>query len=209
MITDFAALLAPYHLAGADADPPFAFLAPDDDAELPDGVALGEVTLAEAPRGVRAVASKIHANWVWRLTDGEGAALRHGKGAPRGDGTRPRLRILEPCRSVALRAVGVDEGFPGVSHHGVITWVQLARTLKWKAEGAWAWSSEQHPDWAGRSWARPPRAWTTVGEVAALLFGPPCASRMAELHAARDAEVADYVDGLPELARQATRKASR
>jgi len=209
MITDIEALLAPYRLAGRDADPPFAFLAPDDDAELPEGVALGEIRIAEAPRGVRAVASKIHANWVWRITDGEGVALRQGKGAPRGDGTRPKLRIMEPCRSVALRAVGIDEGFPDVSHHGVITWVQLARTLAWKAEGAWAWSTEQHPDWCGRSWARPPRAWSTVGEVAGLLYGPPCASRMAELHAARDAEAVAYVDGLPEAARLALRKATR
>lgn len=209
MITDIEALLAPYRLAGPGTDPPGAVLAPDDDHELPEGVALGEITFAEAPQGVRTVASKIHPDWVWRLTDGEGVVIRQGKGAPRGSGTRPKLRILEPCRSVALRAVAVDAGFLHVSHHGVIVWVQLARTSAWKADSAWAWSTEPAPAGDGRSWARPPRRWTTVGQVAALLSGPPSADRMAELHAARDAAVVAYVDGLPEAARLALRKATR
>lgn len=214
---DYAALLAPYRLAGPGTDPAgwdggSAVLAPDDDDELPDGVALGEIEIGQAPQGVRTVASKIHAEWTWRLTDGEGVTVRQGKGAPRGNGTRPKLAILEPCRSVALRAVGPDEGFPDVQHHGVIVWVQLVRTGAWKADSAWAWTTEPAPcptEGAGRCCARPPRRWSTVGEVAALLCGPPCADRMAELHAPRDAEAAAWADGLPEAARQANRKASR
>jgi hypothetical protein len=209
MITDVAALLAPYPLAGPGTDPPGAVLAPDRDDELPDGVALGEITLAEAPQGVRTVASKIHGNWVWRLTDGEGVTVRQGKGAPRGSGTRPKLRIMEPCRSVALRAAGPDAGFPDVTHHVIIVWVQLARTGQWKADSAWAWTTEPAPAGDGRAWARPPRRWSTVGEVAGLLYGAASAERVAALHAPRDAEVAAWVDALPELARQATRKASR
>jgi hypothetical protein len=189
VITDFGALLAPYHLAEPGTDPPGAVLAPDSDDELPDGVDLGEVDLASAPGGARTVAGKIDRNWVWRLTLGEGVSVRSGKGPARGDGTRPKVPILDPCRSVALRAIGTDEGFPDVSHHAAIVWVQLARTGRWSAGGAWAWSTEPAPAGDGRSWARPPRRWATVGEVAALLYGPPSADRMAELFAERDADI--------------------
>jgi hypothetical protein len=207
--TDFAALLAPYTLAGRGAEPAGTVLAPDDDDDLPEGVALGEVEIGQAPQGVRTVANRVHPDWTWRLTDGEGVAVRQGKGAPRGSGTRPKLRILEPCRSVALRATGADAGFPDVQHHAVIVWVQLVRTGAWKADCAWAWTTEPAPAGDGRSWARPPRRWSTVGQVAALLYGAASADRMAELHAPRDAEQAAWIDALPDVARAATRKASR
>ena len=195
MITDIGALLAPYHLAGPGAEPAGAVLAPDSDDELPEGVALGTLRLAEAPQGARTVASKIHRNWVWRLTDGEGVAVRQGKGAPRDSGTRPNLRILEPCRSVALRATGVDEGFPDVQHHVIIVWVQLARTLRWSADEAWAWSTEsvcgvgpRGSDGVrpfGRAAQRAPRRWKAISGVAGLLYVPPSAVTMAALHTPR------------------------
>lgn len=199
MITDFGALLAPYPLAEPGTDPPGAVLAPEQDDELPDGVDLGEIEIDQAPRGARTVAVKIERNWVWRLTLGEGVSVRHGKGPARGDGSRPQVRILDPCRSVALRVAGVDEGFPDVSHHGVIVWVQLVRTGRWSADSAWAWSTEPAPAGDGRSWARPPRRWATVGQVAALLYGPPSADRMAELFAARDADIRAEVETRPVL----------
>lgn len=209
--TDFGALLAPYRLAERGTDPPDAVLAPTraviDSAgerhvellldELPDGVDLGEIDLASAPQGARTVAGKVVRNWVWRLTLGEGVTLRYGKGPDRDDGTRPKLAIMEPCRSVALRAAGVDEGFPDVSHHVIIVWLQIVRTGKWKADEAWAWSTEPAPAGDGRSWARPPRRWATVGAVAALLYGPPSADRMAELHAPRDAETRALAEARP------------
>ena len=202
--TDFGTLLAPYHLAGPGTDPPGAVLAPEDDDELPDGAALGEIALDRAPQGARTVANRIAPGWAWRLTDGEGVTVRQGRGAPRGDGTRPSLRILDPCRSVALRAVGVDEGFPVVSHHAVIVWVQLARTLRWATDGAWAWSTEQahgttggHP--SGRTFQRTPRRWTATSGVAGLLHRPPSADAMAALHAPRDAEIRDYADARPPI----------
>ena len=198
---DYGALLAPYRLAGPGTDPPGAVLAPEDDDELPDGADLGEIDLASAPGGARTVAGKIHGAWLWRLTGGEGVTVRQGKGAPRGDGTRPSLRILDPSRSVALRAIGTDEGFPYVVHHAVIVWVQLARTGRWSIESAWAWSTEPSPAGDGRSWARPPRRWATVGEVAGLLCRPPSADAMAELHAPRDAEIRDYADARPVISR--------
>ena len=123
--------------------------------------------------------------------------MRSGKGPPRGDGSRPRVPILDPCASVALRAIGTDEGFPYVLHHAVIVWVQLVRTGRWSTDGAWAWSTEPAPAGDGRSWARPPRRWATVGQVAALLHGPPSADRMAELHAPRDAETRALAEARP------------
>jgi hypothetical protein len=165
-------------------------------------VAHGEVELDAAPQGCRSIAAKIDANWIWRITDGEGVALRQGKGAPRGSGTRPKLAILDPCRSVALRAAGVDEGFPDVTHHVVIVWVQLARTLKWSADSAWAWTTEPVVGVGsgrpfGRVWALPPRRWRTITDVAAVLAVPPCAQVMAALHAPRIAAAREYADSPP------------
>lgn len=194
-------LLAPYRLAAPGSEPVGCVLAPDDEDDLPQGYARGEIALADAPQGCRSVATKIDRNWVWRITDGEGVALREGKGPPRGSGTRPKLKILDPCRSVALRAVGVDEGFPDLAHHVVIVWVQIMRTGRWKAESAWAWSTEPAPAGSGRSWVRPPRRWSTVGAVAALLYVPPSAVTMAELHAPRDAEALTLAMTLPEVKR--------
>ena len=196
-VTDFGALLAPFHLAEPGTDPPGAVLAPAQDDELPDGVDLGEIELASAPGGARTVAGKIHGAWLWRLTLGEGVSVRQGKGPARGNGTRPNVPILDPCRSVALRAIGTDEGFPCVLHRAVIVWVQRVRTGKWSADSAWAWSTEPAPAGDGRSWARPPRRWATVGQVAALLYGPPSADRMAELFAARDADIRAEVETRP------------
>lgn len=198
-VTDFGALLAPFHLAERGTDPPGAVLAPEQDDELPDGVDLGEIDLASAPRGARTVAGKIMANWVWRLTLGEGVSVRHGKGPARGDGSRPQVPILDPCRSVALRAVGTDEGFPDMSHHVLIVWVQLVRTGKWSPDGAWAWSTEPAPDGAGRSWARPPRRWATLGPVTALLYDPPSCHAVDALFAPRDAEIRAEAQARPVL----------
>ena len=206
MITDIGALLAPYHLAGPGAEPAGAVLAPDSDDELPAGTALGTLALAQAPQGARTVANKIAPGWEWRLTDGEGVTVRQGKGAPRDSGTRPNLRILEPCRSVALRATGTDEGFPDVQHHVIIVWVQLARTLRWSADEAWAWSTEQAYGMCsgrpfGRVAQRAPRRWKAISGVAGLLYRPPSADTMAALHAPRDAEVRDYVEARPVISR--------
>jgi hypothetical protein len=198
---DIGALLAPYRLAERGAEPVGCVLAPDDLDDLPAGVALGEIAITDAPQGCRSVAAKIDRNWVWRLTDGEGVALRQGKGAPRGSGTRPKLAILDPCRSVALRAAGVDEGFPDATHHVIIVWVQILRTGKWAADGAWAWSTAPAPSGPGRAWQRPPRRWKAITEVAGLLYGPPSAERVAALFAPGDAEREEHAMTLPEVPR--------
>lgn len=197
----WATLLAPYRLAESGSDPAGCVLAPDTEDDLPSGESLGEIETAEAPQGCRSVAGRIHGAWDWRITSGEGVTVRQGKGPARGSGTRPKLRILEPCRSVALRADGTDEAFPFVRHHVVIVWVQPARTGRWGAEGAWAWSCEPAPAGDGRAWARPPRKWKTIGEVAALLYVAPSAQAMAALHAPRDAAALDYAMALPEVKR--------
>jgi hypothetical protein len=63
MRIDIETLLAPYRLAGPDADPPDAVLAtcyPDGTPvldELPRGESLGEIGVAEAPLGVRKAAA--------------------------------------------------------------------------------------------------------------------------------------------------------
>lgn len=196
-----ATLLAPYHLAGLDADPPCAVLAPDRDDELPDGVSFGELALADAPQGCRTVVGGIEANWVWRLTDGEGVAVRQGKGAPRGSGVRPKLRILEPCRSVALRCVGVDQGFPDVSHHVVAVWVFIERTGKWKIDRGWLASSEPSACQTeggptGRGWAHPP-AEVGLAACRAVLAGPPDAAVVDAVYAEHDAEIRAEVERRP------------
>ena len=202
MRCDVGALLAGFRLAEPGSEPLGCVLAPEDEGDLPQGVALGGVELDLAPQGCRSIAAKIDANWIWRITDGEGVALRQGKGAPRGSGTRPKLAILEPCRSVALRAAGVDEEFGDVTHHVVIVWVQLARTLKWAGDGAWAWTTEPVVGVGsgrpfGRAWALPPRRWRTITDVAAVLAVPPCAQVMAALHAPRIAAAREYADTPP------------
>lgn len=154
---------------------------------LPHGTAHGALDVADAPQGARTVANKIADGWCWRLLDGEGWAVRQGKGPPRGSGTRPKLVILEPCRSVTLRAVAPDEWFPDTTHHVVLGWVFVERTGKWKADLAMVWTTEPVPGVSGRRWwAIPP---TEVGVTVAkrLLSGPPDA---AELLAARDAVLA-------------------
>ena len=169
------ALLAPYRLAEPGSDPPGCVLAPDREDDLPPGAAFGEIALDAAPQGCRTVVAQIADGWEWRLTDGEGVAQRQGKGPARGNGTRPKLAIMEPCRSVALRAAGVDAAFPDVLVHVVIVWARIERTGKWAPDGAWAWSSEPAPGGVGRAWARPPRRFDTIGVPVCLLGVAPSA----------------------------------
>jgi len=148
-------------------------LAPDDLDDLVPGVDLGPIDLADAPQGVRNAANKIHANWVWELRTGEGRAIRQAYGEPRGDGTRPQLRVLEPCDTISVRAEAADPAFPVNRLHVVIVWTRIERTGKRAPDGAWAWSCEPHPDGAGRrAWSRAPRR---VGVTMArdLLAAPP------------------------------------
>lgn len=158
---------APLLWAPAGSHPAGALLAPltepDEDGRaglaldaLPPGVALGLLDVADAPLGVRNACGRIHDGWAWRLLHGEGYAVRQGKGPPRGDGTRPKLVILEPCRSVTLRACAVDLEFDRLTHHVVIAWVLVLRTGAWKADAGWAWLTEPGMD-GGRTWARAPR----------------------------------------------------
>lgn len=191
--------------APVGSDPAGALLAPltvpdeegrcglDLDA-LPRGTSHGVLAVADAPQGARNVAAKIAPGWTWRLLDGEGWGVRQGSGPPRGNGTRPKLWILEPCRSVTLRAVAVDEGFPDTSHHAVLGWVFIERTGKWKADLACVWTTEPAPDGRGaarRWWAIPP---TEIGVTAAkaLLSRPPDGPALLGcVEAARAAREAD------------------
>ena len=137
--------------------------------DLPAGYACGEIETGQAPQGARTVAGRIHHDWVWRLLDGEGWTVRQGKGPARDSGTRPKIAILERCRSVSLRAVGIDEAFPDLSHHVVLSWVQVLRTGTWSPDVAAVWTTEPvlgvgsgRP--FGRHWAIGP---TQVGVSAA------------------------------------------
>lgn len=152
--------------------------APDRLDDLPRGTDLGEIDLADAPRGVRTLAAKIDANWVWRIVLGEGWAVRQGYGPPRDSGTRPKVSTLVPCASVSLRAVGVDQAFPAVSHHVVACWVRPAEIEKWKAEEGWYWSTEPRADDGRRRWIH--RLVTSLGvaRCGAILAGPPDAARI-------------------------------
>ena len=182
-------------LAPLGSDPAGALLAPltadgglDLDA-LPRGTDHGVLDVADAPQGARNVANGIADGWHWRLLDGEGWAVRQGKGPPRGNGSRPKLVILDECRSVTLRAVAVDEGFPDVNHHALLGWVRIERTGTWKADLAWVWSTEPGPTPGRRCWTG-----TEVGVTAAkaLLGRPPDGAALrAAVEAARAARVQD------------------
>jgi hypothetical protein len=148
-------------------------LAPDNLDDLVPGVDLGEIALADAPLGVRNAATKIADNWVWRVVSGEGRAIRQAYGDPRGDGTRPQLRVLEPCDTVSIRAQADDPAFPANRLHVAIVWTRIERTAKRAPEGAWVWTCEPHPDGDGRrAWSRAPRR-VSVTAARDLLAGPP------------------------------------
>jgi len=163
--------------------------------DLPAGYSCGQIDVADAPQGARTVAGKVDDGWSWRLLDGEGWTVRQGKGPARDSGTRPKIAILEECRSVSLRAVAIDPAFPDVSHHVVLVWVQVRRTGKWSPDIAAVWTSEPvigvgsgRP--FGRCWAVPP---TEVGVTAAkaLLSAPPDGKALAGVVAAAVAARAD------------------
>ena len=159
-------------------------LAPEDLDDLPRGTHLGEIALADAPQGVRNVANKIDANWVWRIVSGEGLAIRQAYGTPRGDGTRPQLRVLEPCDTISIRARADDPVFPCNTLHVVIVWTRLERTNKRAPDGAWAWSCEPHPQGdERRAWSRPPRR-VGVTAAGALLASPPDELELAAVYLA-------------------------
>ena len=175
--------------AGWEVDPVCGFVhAPEDLDALPPGTCHGELAISDAPQGAREAASKIDDNWTWRLIDGEGWATREGKGPVRDNGTRPKIRILLPCRSVTLRAVGVDQAFPDTTHHVVLAWVYVYERPKWAAEGGWAGTTEPflgQPLPGGRvsirrGWTAGPRA-LGVTRCRALLAGPPDVRRLEAL----------------------------
>lgn len=185
-------------VAPPGSDPAGALLAPTtadgglDLAALPHGTGLGECDLASTPQGTRNAVNKIDGSWVWRLLSGEGWAVRQGKGPERPNGTRPKLAILEPCTSIALRAVGLDLEFGRLSHHAVIVWVRLTRTGATAPDGAWMWTSEPGPTGSagagGRVWTSPPRR-IGVQACRQVLAQPPDARVVdAALAAARAAD---------------------
>lgn len=190
-------MIQAFEVAPAGSDPAGALLAPlttGADGKtalhldgLPDGHDLGELAVADAPQGCRNVAAHIADGWSWRLRDGEGWVCREGKGPVRSNGTRPKLRILEPCRSVSLRACAVDPEFEVVTHYVVIVWVQLTRTKRWTCEYAHAWSTEPAP--TGGRWAS--RLGITLGRdpCGALLAEAPSAYALDEAIARRLAKI--------------------
>jgi len=157
-----------------DLDPVTGYvLAPENLDHLPRGYDLGEIPLADAPQGVRNAATKIDSNWVWRVCTGEGWAVRQAYGPPRGDGTRPQLRVLERCDTVSIRAEADDPAFPCNRLHVAIVWARIHRTGKRAPEGAWVWSCEPHPEgpWR-RAWSRPPRRVAVTVAGALLAYAP-------------------------------------
>lgn len=160
--------------------------------DLPAGYPCGEIDVADAPQGARTVAGKIHESWVWRLLDGEGWTVRQGRGPARDSGTRPRIHILERCRSVSLRAVAVDPAFGELTHHVVLVWVQVLRTGTWKADLAYVWTTEPAPGPDGRRWWHVPPTEVGVTAVKALLSRVPDGPELARcVEAARAARVQD------------------
>ena len=165
---------------GFAVDPVTGYVhAPERLDDLPAGTSLGELDVTDAPRGTQTLARRIGEGWRWRIVAGEGWAVRHAYGPPRDSGVRPRLAILVPCRSVTLRAVGVDVAFPAVMHHVMVCWVRPVEVGRWTAEEAWYWSSEPAPDGDARCVAtlRP----LGVARCGQVLAGPPDCARIAPM----------------------------
>lgn len=58
------------------------------------------------PVGVSSLTNAMDAcGWTHTVTHGSGHMDVQAFGAPRGDGTRPKLTVAAPCRSIAVRAV--------------------------------------------------------------------------------------------------------
>ena len=178
------------------SDPPDVHLAHAGIDDLPVGVWHGEMAPDELPKGPGDALGGSVNGWEIRLVHGAGYALREGKGPPRGDGTRPKLKILEPCTSITLRAVGFDPEWDDVTHHVVIGWCRVARTGKSGPELAWAWSSEPTLGLGslrpfGRTFRRNPRL-LGLAAASALLAGPPSDAAMSTAYAPGDAERMAY-----------------
>jgi hypothetical protein len=124
------------------SDPQEAYLAPEQLDDLPAGVWHGEMALDELPAGPGSAATDAGGGWAVRVIGGAGWALREGKGPPRDNGTRPKLKILEPCTTITLRAVGIDPEWDDVTHHVLIAWCRVARTGKSGPSLCFVWSTE-------------------------------------------------------------------
>jgi hypothetical protein len=124
------------------SDPQEAYLAPEQLDDLPAGVMHGEMTPEDLPTGPGTALAHTAGGWSVRMLGGVGWALREGKGPPRDNGTRPKLKILEPCTTVTLRAVAIDPEWDDVTHHVVIAWCRIARTGKSGPDVAFVWSTE-------------------------------------------------------------------
>jgi len=175
------------------SDPQAAYLAPELLDELPAGVFHGEMSPDDLPKGPGTAVAHAADGWEVRMIGGAGWALREGKGPPRDSGTRPKLKILEPCTTITLRAVGIDPEWDDVTHHVLIAWCRIARTGKSGPDVAFVWSTE--PTFGatslgsgfGRVMRRNPRA-VSLGLAAQILAGPCSDTAVSTLLAPGDAE---------------------
>ena len=182
-------VMAAFGVMAPGGDPPLAPLAPvDADGEVVWtevcrlGVPTGPVAVEDAPAAVASAYRRADPGWVTALTGGAGVALRYGKGAPRGDGTRPRVAYLDPCTSAVLRAHARDDGFTATGHHVVMWWSIPTRSGRAGFEGAWCWSSEHGPDTDGAAAIIVGPTRIGARAAAALLARPPDAAAIAAAH---------------------------
>lgn len=90
------------------------------------------------PVGVSGAVKALEAcGWIYTITHGTGTVDATEFGPARGDGTRPRIAVLAPCESIAVRA-----RHPGTGRQLRALWV--CRTDK--AKRAWTMSTA----WRGR-----------------------------------------------------------
>jgi hypothetical protein len=178
------------------SDPPDAYLAPEQLDDLPRGTFHGEMRLDELPAGPGSAAADAGGGWTVRVVGGAGWAVREGKGPPRDNGTRPKLKILEPCTTVTLRAVGIDPEWDDVTHHVLIGWCRIARTGKSASHLAFVWSTE--PTFGmtsgrpfGRTYRRNPRA-VPLALACEILAGPCSDTAVSTLLAEGDREREAY-----------------
>jgi hypothetical protein len=169
------------------SDPQEAYLAPESLDDLPRGVFHGEMPPDELPAGPGSALAQAGGGWSVRMLGGVGWALREGKGPPRADGTRPKLRILEPCTTVTLRAVGIDPEWDDVTHHVVIGWARVARTGKSGPYVSYVWSTEpalgvESGRPFGRVMRRNPRALSLA--LAGEILAGPCSDTALSTHLA-------------------------
>lgn len=97
---------------------------------MTDTAALFDVTTPDTPAAARALLRQLD-DWSVKATHGSGSWTFSALGEPRGNGTRPKIEVVEDVDSVLIRARHVD------GRAFVALWVRRASRKGWALDLAW------------------------------------------------------------------------